>query len=81
MTARAPIPLVLNAYGQARRAVSFLRWEENDVDRYVPSLWSGRGKRRSKRSASERREATVDQLAPQPLERPEAPATQPTDAR
>jgi len=35
--------LFLNAYDQVRRAVSYLRWNEGDVDRIAPSLYSGRG--------------------------------------
>lgn len=37
-------------YGQARRAVTYLRWNHNDIDAFAPSLYKGRLKRR--RSAS-----------------------------
>jgi hypothetical protein len=33
----------LNAYDQVRRAVGFLRWDEEDSERIAPSLYSGRG--------------------------------------
>ncbi len=35
--------LYVNAYDQVRRAISFLRWDEGDVDRIAPSLYAGRG--------------------------------------
>jgi hypothetical protein len=35
--------LFLNAYDQVRRAVTFLRWDEDDIDRIAPSLYAGRG--------------------------------------
>jgi len=37
--------LLINAYNEVRRAISFLRWHEQDVDSIAPSLWSGRGAR------------------------------------
>lgn len=39
--------LVAHAYDQARRAVSFLRWNEGDADELAPSLYAGRGGRRA----------------------------------
>jgi hypothetical protein len=38
--------LMVATYDDARRAVSFFRWREADVDALVPSLWQGRGGRR-----------------------------------
>ncbi len=35
--------LFVKAYDHARRAVSFLRWDEDDVDTIAPSLYAGRG--------------------------------------
>ena len=35
--------LFVKAYDHARRAVSFLRWNEDDVDTIAPSLYAGRG--------------------------------------
>ena len=43
--------LLVDAYDQARRAISYVRWEENDVDKFAPSLWSGRGGRGSAKAA------------------------------
>jgi hypothetical protein len=40
--------LFVRAYDQVRRAVSFLRWDENDVDRIAPSLYAGRNTGRKK---------------------------------
>jgi hypothetical protein len=37
--------LLLNAYDEVRRAISFLRWHEQDAESIAPSLWSGRGNR------------------------------------
>lgn len=37
--------LLVRAYDEVRRAISFLRWHEQDVDAIAPSLWSGRGNR------------------------------------
>jgi len=37
--------LLLHAYDEVRRAISFLRWHEQDVESIAPSLWSGRGTR------------------------------------
>ena len=37
--------LFVNAYDQARRAVTFLHWGEDVADKLVPSLWKGRGGR------------------------------------
>ena len=36
----------VDTYDQVRRAVSFLRWDQDDVESIVPSLWAGRGTRR-----------------------------------
>lgn len=37
--------LVLRGYDEARRAVSYLRWREGDVDSIAPSLYAGRNRR------------------------------------
>lgn len=37
--------LCVRAYDETRRAVSYLRWHEGDVDSITPSLWAGRGGR------------------------------------
>ena len=37
--------LFVRAYDQARRAVTYLRWNEGDADAYAPSLYRGRGGR------------------------------------
>lgn len=34
--------LLVNAYDQARRAIAYLRWEEDDVETIAPSLYSAR---------------------------------------
>ena len=35
----------VQAYDQARRVLSYLRWNESDVDSVIPSLYAGRGGR------------------------------------
>lgn len=40
--------LFVNAYHQVRRAIAFLRWEEDDLETIAPSLYSGRGNFRKK---------------------------------
>lgn len=37
--------LVLRAYDEVRRGITYLRWHEEDVERIAPSLWAGRGTR------------------------------------
>ncbi len=39
--------LFVKAYDQARRAIQYVRWEEGDADKIVPSLYAGRGGRGS----------------------------------
>ncbi len=38
--------LFVNSYDQARRAITFLRWNEGDVETIAPSLYAGRGSRK-----------------------------------
>ena len=40
--------LFVSAYDQVRRAVSYLRWNEDDVDTIVPSLYAGRNTGRAR---------------------------------
>jgi hypothetical protein len=37
--------LFVDAYDQTRRAVTYLRWKEDDVETIAPSLYKGRGGR------------------------------------
>jgi hypothetical protein len=37
--------LFVNAYDQLRRAAMFVRWQQGDADKFVPSLYAGRGGR------------------------------------
>jgi hypothetical protein len=46
--------LMVHAYDEARRAVSFLRWRQGDADAVAPSLYAGRtGKRRTGAAAQD----------------------------
>ena len=39
--------LFFNAYDQCRRAVGYLRWNEDDADQVAPTLFTGRARRAS----------------------------------
>ena len=54
----------VNAYDQARRAVSFLRWKENDIEKIAPSLYAGRTARRAKAETAPERGASATPLVP-----------------
>jgi hypothetical protein len=43
--------LLTRAYDEARRAVTYLRWHDGDVDRVAPSLYAGRSNGRRKASS------------------------------
>lgn len=47
MRARA-FTLFAQVYDQARRAITYLRWNEEDEDTFAPSLYAGRGNGRKK---------------------------------
>ncbi|MEN9581964.1 MAG: hypothetical protein RJA70_4973 [Pseudomonadota bacterium] len=56
--------LCARAYDQARRAVIYLRWDEGDADQIAPSLWAGRGGRKTNEAAtSDRLEPAADPVA------------------
>jgi len=40
--------LFSRSYDQVRRAISFMRWDDNDIDQICPSLFAGRGGSRRK---------------------------------
>jgi hypothetical protein len=61
--------LFLNAYDQVRRAVGFLRWNEDDADRIAPSLYAGRGNSNARSRPD-----------PQPVPPPPAPTAASTRA-
>jgi hypothetical protein len=50
MRARA-FTTLLRVYDSARRAISYLRWHENDLETIAPSLYAGRGGGRKKAGA------------------------------
>jgi hypothetical protein len=37
--------LLVKTYDGVRRALTYLRWEMKDVEKFAPSLWTGRGRR------------------------------------
>jgi hypothetical protein len=41
------LTLLVNAYDEVRRAISFLRWREDDVETIAPSLYGGRARKRT----------------------------------
>lgn len=44
--------LLLRAYDETRRAVTYLRWREGDADKIAPSLWAGRGGREKQKAGT-----------------------------
>ncbi|HMI89019.1 MAG TPA: hypothetical protein VK550_33305 [Polyangiaceae bacterium] len=70
--------LFVSAYDHARRAISFLRWNEEDVDKIAPSLYAGRttGKRKNSDTPAAR-PVTPPEAAPGAPEapKPSTPAT------
>ena len=63
--------LFFRAYTETKRAVTYLRWNEGDVDTLCPSLFSGR---RTRRTEPEEPEESTDAPAP-PVVPPVTPAT------
>jgi hypothetical protein len=55
----------MRTYDHVRRAITFLRWDEGDVDQITPSLYAGRSNGRKKEKATEE----------QPANGPAVPAT------
>lgn len=73
---RKAFSLLAKAYDQARRAVTFLRWEQGDVDDIAPSLYAGRGG--SKRRATETTNVPTPAPSAQPNgQQPAAPSATP----
>lgn len=52
--------LLVHAYDQTRRAVAYLRWDEEDADTIAPSLYKGRGRAASSSDTA----AAPDDAAP-----------------
>ncbi|WP_441286620.1 hypothetical protein ACSRUE_30355 [Sorangium sp. KYC3313] len=63
--------LLVHAYDQARRAVTYLRWDEGDADAIAPSLYKGRTGRAA--SSSDAAAAPADEAPAGPTE-PASPA-------
>lgn len=49
---RRAYTLLLNAYDEVRRAITFVRWKEDDVDDIAPSLFQ-KGRRKHEKAAAE----------------------------
>jgi len=56
--------LFSRSYDQVRRAISYLRWDEEDVDQICPSLYAGRGGRRKEAAPA----ASVPETIPPPAD-------------
>ena len=69
---QAAYTLFVNRYDQVRRAISFLRWDEEDVEHIAPSLYAGRGGRPKKGEP-------VTPVTPLPAA-PSAPVVSPSQA-
>jgi len=59
--------LFSRSYDQVRRAISYLRWDDDDIDSICPSLYAGRG--------GGRRKEVPAPVPSAPLPDPAAPAT------
>lgn len=71
-TRQRAFSLFMKAYDQARRAITYLRWDEGDADTIAPSLYAGRDR--------SRRKAEATPAAPEPPVPNRAVAPQPTQA-
>lgn len=70
--------LFVRAYDECQRAVSYLRWHEDDVDSIAPSLWAGRPRRSSSRQDTP--SPSADPTAAEPTSadpKPPSPAAPP----
>ncbi len=67
--------LFLNAYDEVRRAITFLRWKEDDLESVAPSLYSGRGNSNARKKGGDTGPATDHTpVNPPALAVPGAPA-------
>ncbi|MFO0556139.1 MAG: hypothetical protein U0271_47620 [Polyangiaceae bacterium] len=76
--------LMVNSHGQVLRAGTYLRWDQGDIDRIIPSIYPNRGSSRSKPKPAEGGVAPTPQSATQPTNggsngavAPAAPAAKP----
>lgn len=61
--------LLVRAYEEARRVSTFVRWHEDDVDTFIPSLWARRGGRNeSKKPVEPATEPTPIAPIPMPVQ-------------
>lgn len=60
--------LFVRTYDELRRAMSYLRWHEDDVDSIIPSLWSGKAQR--KRDAADPGPEPTPAPSPSPSDEP-----------
>ncbi len=67
--------LLVHAYDEVRRAVSYVRWKEGDVDKIVPSLFATR--RKGAASEEEQTGDPVEPVTTQPLPQPASPVVSP----
>ncbi len=67
--------LLLKTYDQVRRAVTYLRWEKGDAEKFAPSLWAGRGGRGSNSEPPARPEPQPPIAPPAPVTPPPSPTT------
>lgn len=76
---RRSATLLANAYDEARRAVTFLRWKQDDVERLTPSLYATKGAGRPKSTAqpsATASQAASDDAGPNGSAAPQAPAAE-----
>lgn len=63
LTRQRAFTLLVKAYDQARRGLSYLRWDEGDLDRIAPSLYERRATRRRHSEPEQVTEAPTEPLA------------------
>ncbi len=70
LTRAQAFKLFMDTYGQVRRAVLYLRYEEGDADEITPSPYRGRVKRRGKVSAAKASAAAEPERSAAPANEP-----------
>lgn len=63
-TRQRAFTLVVRAYEEIRRAMTFLRWYEQDADTLAPSLYAGRGNGHTKTGGGDPSSDTTTATAP-----------------
>lgn len=71
------VMLLFHAWNQTRRAMHWLRWEEQDADQWAPSLYAQRASRSEKAKTDERDDSERKPTEPAQPAQPAQPAPKP----